>query len=174
VTILNTAAQPPDFQTRIAPTGRLGPPSPANILATTQAARTVVQDFRPLAESIEWELGQLYLRERGSNAFIRDPEPVPFIVNNDGFLSVQAAEIFFASLLVAERDGELESDIFVLELGIGVGLFARFFLDAFRVLCARHGKDYYDRLCYVAADRSEKMLQDAARHGIFAKGASKN
>lgn len=167
VTVLGTTVQP-GTHTRADPAVCLSAPSPAEILATAQSARTIIQDFRPLAESIEWELGQFYLRERGSGAFLRDPEPVPFVVNNDGNFSVNAAEVLFASLLAAERDGTLEPDIFILELGIGVGLFARFFLDAFRVLCARHSKDYYDRLCYVAADRSEKMLLDAGRHGIFA------
>jgi hypothetical protein len=57
----------------------------------------------------------------------------------------------------------------VLELGIGVGLFARFFLNAFRQLCQQQGKDYYERLTYVAADSSERMLLDAARHGTFAE-----
>src|SRR5262249_14254578 len=61
----------------------------------------------------------------------------------------------------------LEPDLFVLELGIGVGLFARYFLDALRDLCLQHGKDYYDRLTYIAADRSERMLRDACRHGVF-------
>ena len=61
----------------------------------------------------------------------------------------------------------MEADIFVLELGIGVGLFARFFLDAFRDLCLRRGKDFYDRLTYICGDRSEKMLQDACRHGVL-------
>ncbi len=64
--------------------------------------------------------------------------------------------------------GALENDIFVLELGIGVGLFARYFLDAFRDLCQQHTKDFYDRLCYVAADRSERMLMDISRHGVLA------
>jgi hypothetical protein len=50
-----------------------------------------------------------------------------------------------------------------------VGLFARFFLDAVQELCACHGKDYYDRLCYVAADHSEQMLLDACRYGLFAQ-----
>ena len=45
----------------------------------------------------------------------------------------------------------------MLELGIGVGLFARFFLDAFKEKCAQEGKDYYHRLTYVAGDRSETM-----------------
>jgi hypothetical protein len=93
---------------------------------------------------------------------------VPFIINNDGALSHDAAEVFFTSLLEAEKTGPLESVIFVLELGIGVGLFARFFLDSFRELCFKNSKDYYDRLCYIAADKSPRMLLDLLRHGVLA------
>jgi hypothetical protein len=32
--------------------------SPADILAEAEASRPVLQDYRPLAESLEWELGQ--------------------------------------------------------------------------------------------------------------------
>jgi tetratricopeptide (TPR) repeat protein len=141
--------------------------SPSAILARAHTGRFILQDFCPLADSIEWELGQRYLQERGNKAFLHDAEPVPFAVNNDGNLSAQAAEVLFASLTAADQAGTLEPDIFVLEVGIGVGLFARYFLDTFRKLCADHGKDYDDRLCYVAGDHSEQMLQDACRHGIF-------
>jgi hypothetical protein len=143
-------------------------PTPADTLAAVRTSRAVIQDFCPLADSLEWHLGQSYLRERGNKAFTTDPEPVPFAINNDGNLSMHAAEVLLAALAAAERAGSLGPDIFVLEVGIGVGLFARFFLDAFRTLCAREGKDYYDRLCYVAGDYSEAMLRDAVRHGIFA------
>src|ERR1700692_2309857 len=112
-----------------------------HILTNAQDSRAVIQDFVPLAQSLEWELGQQYLRDRGNKAFISDASPVPFVINNDGGLSRSAAEIFFASLLEAEKSGnwpslqpsatrgEADADIFVLELGIGVGLFARYFLD---------------------------------------------
>ena len=56
----------------------------------------MLQDYRPLAERLEWELGQEYLRRRGSLAFIGDHEPVPFLVNNDSNLSIKAAEGFVA------------------------------------------------------------------------------
>jgi tetratricopeptide (TPR) repeat protein len=112
-------------------------------------------------------LGQEYLRLRGNKAFLSDVSPVPFVVNNDGTVSRNAAEVFFAALLAAEQQGTLEGEIFVLELGIGVGLFARFFLDTMRELSRRHKKDYYDRLTYIAADRSERMLQDVLRHGVL-------
>jgi tetratricopeptide (TPR) repeat protein len=141
------------------------------ILAKAQSSRPVIQDFVPLAESLEWNLGQEYLRQRGNKAFLSDASPVPFVINNDGTLSRNAAEVFFASLLDAEEKGPLEDDLFVLELGIGVGLFARYFLDSFRELCHEAKKDFYDRLCYIAADRSERMLVDVARHGVLAQHA---
>jgi tetratricopeptide (TPR) repeat protein len=145
-----------------------GDTSPAGILAHAQASREVIQDFVPLAESLEWQLGQEYLRQRGNKAFLSDAHPVPFVINNDGALSTAAADTFFAALVAAEKEAPLPADLFVLELGIGVGLFARFFLDAFRDLCAQHHKDYYERLTYLAADRSERMLRDVARHGVLA------
>ena len=145
----------------------IDPSSPEAILSKSQSTRDVIQDFVPLAQSLEWELGQQYLRERGNKAFISDASPVPFVINNDGTLSRNAAEVFFASLVEAEKAGPLEAEIFVLELGIGVGLFARFFLDYFRDLCQKNRKCYYDRLCYVAADRSRRMLLDMLRHGVL-------
>src|SRR5262249_41359521 len=141
------------------------------ILAKAQSSRAVIQDFVPLADSLEWNLGQEYLRQRGNKAFLSDASPVPFVINNDGTLSRNAAEVFFASLQDAEEAGTLEDELFVLELGIGVGLFARYFLDALRELCRRHKRDYYHRLTYIAADRSERMLLDVSRHGVLEQHA---
>ena len=146
----------------------VAPSTAADVLAHAQGGRFVIQDFCPLAESLEWQLGQEYLRERGNKAFISDAAPVPFVINNDGTLSRSAAEVFFASLQAAAQEGPIDGDILVLELGIGVGLFARYFLDAFRDLCWQRGVDYYDRLCYIAADRSRQMLRDVCRHGVLA------
>src|SRR5438477_4222045 len=51
------------------------------ILAKAQSSRTVIQDFVPLADSLEWRLGQEYLRQRGDKAFLSDAHPVPFVDN---------------------------------------------------------------------------------------------
>jgi hypothetical protein len=135
---------------------------PASLFTRPNEARFVVQDFVCFPESLEWELGQAYLSARGNKGFIQDSSPIPYAINNDSTLSANAAELFFQSLLASEAAETLEPDIFVLELGIGVGLFARFFLDAFRHRCAAEGKDYYDRLRYVAGDYSGQMLLDGA------------
>jgi hypothetical protein len=92
----------------------LDPFRPESILLKSQSNRDVIQDFVPLAESLEWKLGQQYLRERGNKAFISDASPVPFVINNDGALSRNAAEVFFASLVEAEKAAPLELEIFVL------------------------------------------------------------
>ena len=138
-----------------------------SILTERNSSVSSSRNSAPSPKVSRWDLGQRYLRERGSRAFLSDATPVPFVINNDGVLSRQAAETFFTSLVQAEKAAPLEARIFVLELGIGIGLFARFFLDAFKEMCAREGKDYYHRLIYVAGDRSERMLADACRHGVF-------
>jgi hypothetical protein len=50
------------------------------LLAHAQASREVIQDFVPLADSLEWRLGQEYLRQRGNKAFLSDAHPVPSYV----------------------------------------------------------------------------------------------
>jgi tetratricopeptide (TPR) repeat protein len=143
------------------------------VLAHAQRGREVVQEFCALAASLEWVLGQEYLRLGGNKVFLSDALPVPFVVNNDGNLSRKAAEVFFESCQLSVASGQLpeEGPIHVLELGIGVGLFAKYFLNHFRELSRRHGKDYYDRLLYIAADKSKRMLWDLCRHGVLAEHA---
>lgn len=142
---------------------------PADVLSCAQKGREVVQDYCPFPDSLEWRIGQRYLRKQGSRAFISDISPVPYVINNDGILSRNAAALLFENLLLADASGALEAEIVVLELGIGVGLFARLFLDTIRDLSIEHGKDYYERLTYVAGDYSERMLRDAAKRGVFAQ-----
>jgi tetratricopeptide (TPR) repeat protein len=137
-------------------------------LGRGEDGRLCLQESRPFAESLEWELGQAYLRQKGSEAFLHDHAPVPYVINNDGSLSVAAAGLLFCALRESDQAGALEEEIRVLELGVGVGLYARLFLDGFRALCRQHGRDYYDRLYYVAGDYSERMLRDAGRHATFA------
>jgi hypothetical protein len=70
----------------------------AEVLTESQSSREVIQDFVPLADSLEWDLGQQYLKQRGNKAFISDASPVPYVINNDGTLARHAAEVFVASL----------------------------------------------------------------------------
>ena len=145
--------------------------APVGILDNAVAGRLIIQDFRPFCESLEWELGLRYYENRGSRAFLHDPMPIPYAVNNDGNFAVAAAQLLFQSVRRAERTGHHDSEILVLEIGMGLGLFARYFLDSFRELSQTAGRDYYDRLCYIASDFSERMLVDMCTHGVLSNHA---
>src|SRR5262245_57502974 len=69
---------------------------------------TTLQGFCPLAQSLEWRLGQRYLRERASKAFTTDASPVPFVINNDSGLSLLAAELLFRSIRAAEQSDTVD------------------------------------------------------------------
>src|SRR5439155_22495843 len=83
--------------------------SPADqSLTRSQASRPVIQDFVPLAKTLEWQLGQQYLKDRGSAAFTTDSSPVPVLVNNDGTPSPHAAEVFYERLEMRGEGRETE------------------------------------------------------------------
>ncbi len=69
---------------RMGPTRRL---PGSSILALAQEGRFIIEGFVPLNESLEFDLGQQYWRERGSQAFIGDSAQVPYAINIEGNLS---------------------------------------------------------------------------------------
>jgi tetratricopeptide (TPR) repeat protein len=127
------------------------------------AGRFALEPFRPAAQSLDWQLGQLYWRRSGSRAFLS--HEVPYTINNDGNLSVRAAEVLFHSLAGRDHKGAVT----VLELGAGVGLFAAYFLDHFAAICADRGAPYYERLRYIIADHSALMLADLETSGVLSR-----
>jgi hypothetical protein len=68
-----------------------------DILSRTQRNRPLVQDYRPLPDSLEWRLGQHYYQRMGNKGFVTGSKTIPFQINNDGNLSYKAAELVFAA-----------------------------------------------------------------------------
>jgi tetratricopeptide (TPR) repeat protein len=125
----------------------------------------VVEDYRPICQSLDWQLGQLYFEREGHRSFLDGS--VPYLVNNDGFLSTRAAELLYEGVSEREaRDGAVNR-VMALELGVGSGLFARGFLRAFERICSERGKTYHRCLTFIAADRSKAMLEDLRRHELL-------
>lgn len=124
--------------------------------------RVLLEEFRPVAQALEVRLSDAMWELHGPRAFIEGE--VPFIVNNSGWGPAAAARVLFANC----TDGaDSRRSIVALELGAGVGLFARQLLDAFRALCVERGKDYYDRLIYYVTDRSPRTLGVWRDTGVF-------
>lgn len=131
----------------------------------------VLEDFRPVSESLEWRIGDAYWADAGARAFLADE--VPHLITNDGMFAARDAAVLFESCLLAERGGELEREIAVMELGAGQGVYARQFLDHFAALCGRHGCDFYDRLTYHVTDWSARMLEDIGTAGTLEPHAAR-
>jgi tetratricopeptide (TPR) repeat protein len=135
----------------------------AHLLSDVTAISRVVEEFRPVCESLEWSLGHLHWARAGVAPFVRNE--VPFLINNDGLTSESAAAVLFAS---CRRSSDRAGPVRVLELGAGLGLFARFFLDAFRSLCEQESENFYERLTYIVTDGSAHSVEHWRRVGLFA------
>ncbi len=141
-----------------------GGKSALDALRTVATEPTEIEDFRPLGECLEWRLADAYWDRAGVIPFVRND--VPYLVNNTGRLSENAAALVFAAL--NESHSSLPARIIVLELGAGTGLHARYFLDAFAATCRREISDLYDRLTYVVTDRFERTVLGWKRDALFA------
>jgi hypothetical protein len=139
----------------------------AELLQQVQPRSQIIEEYRPVCASLEWSLGHLSWQSRGVAPFVRNE--VPFLINNDGLASESAAAVLFSNCRAASR---LPDQLHVLELGAGVGLFARFFLDAFRTLCEQEQADFYQRLTYFVTDESMRSVEHWQRVGLFARHES--
>jgi len=148
---------------KLAETGR----SPEETLRQVSVTPLQLQDYRPLSRTLEWELSDLHWSESGVLPFAENA--VPFIVNNSGRLSEDAAAVLYANCLESEP-GER---ILLLELGAGAGLFARYFLDAFRLICSQEGGDFYERVTYCVTDRSRRTAEQWQEREIFCAHAGR-
>ncbi|MBN2576208.1 MAG: tetratricopeptide repeat protein [Deltaproteobacteria bacterium] len=138
--------------------------SAAEALQGVAVEPTEIEDFRPLGDSLEWRLADAFWDGAGAIPFVRND--VPYLVNNNGRLSANAAALVWAAL--HEARATLPERIVMLELGAGVGLFARYFLDVFAAECRKENSDLYERLTFVVTDRFEKTVRGWQRDGIFA------
>ena len=89
-------------------------PRAADALAEVQVPMNVIEEFRPLAECLEWRLGEAHWRQAGTLPFARNE--VPFQVNNSGRLSENAAQLLLANCLETEPD---DGPSVVVEFGAG-------------------------------------------------------
>ncbi len=138
-------------------------PLASSAMAQASIKRQFLGPYLPLAQSLEWELSELHWVREGVLPFVDGM--VPYLINNDGRLSADAASVLFANCMEA---APAEGPIRVAELGAGTGLFARYFLDEFQDLCERESRDFYRRLTYFVTDRSPRAVEQWQERGIFA------
>jgi hypothetical protein len=126
----------------------------------------VLQELSPIWQSLPWLRSQRYWARAGVEVFTSGE--VPYVATNDGEQSRRALEVYLASLRAAEERGDREPTSYVLELGVGSGLFAKLFLDQLRDRSRARGTQDYERTKYLACDSSPGLLEDTRQSGVFA------
>jgi hypothetical protein len=162
VTVDSHSPLPQDLLRRLTGTTADAPLSAFDAIAS---ASREIEGFRPLCDCLEWRLADAYWQQAGVIPFVRND--VPYLINNTGRLSENAAALTLAALIDANLPPR--EPLTMLELGAGTGLFARYFLDAFATQCKTAGSDFYDRLVYVVSDRFERTVTTWAANGVFAE-----
>ena len=138
------------------------------VLSHAQSGREVIQDFVPLADSLEWELGQQYLRERGNKAFISDASPSPSsstMTARSRATPPRSSSRPWPKPTTKPARSKRKSSSWNSASASACSPASSSIIS--RNCAPSTSKNYYDRLCYVAADRSERMLLDVLRHGVL-------
>jgi hypothetical protein len=134
-------------------------PEPAAVLAEPWGE--LIQDLRPLYQGLEWQLGQRVWLQQGPTPFVDGS--VPHLINNSGTLSRGAAELLLRALAEHPTPGPIR----LLEIGAGLGLFARLLLDELRRLCTEQGRDEFERVEFWVTDVSPSSVAQWQRCGLF-------
>ena len=134
---------------------------PLQTLRGVDVAPRLIEEDRPLAESLEWRLSELYWNSYGTKGFIESR--IPYTITSSGALSANVAQLLYANCCEHPPEDKLE----LLEIGSGTGLFARLFLEEFRKLCQAHGKPFFAQIVFYVTDRSRTSIEQWDKFGLF-------
>ena len=110
-----------------------------------------LDDFRPLRDGLIWRFNRLFWQRladweavsgRGFDAALPDSTSD---VNHPRAVADSVGD-FWTLLRDLDARGQLPPEIFVLEIGVGLGARARLWLDTFKALEGQCGSTYYSRL----------------------------
>jgi len=123
-----------------------------------------IEDFGSFRSSIAWEFNRLYWHrlpdwERTSGRSYEKALPGGKSDANHPQAIADSVGDFWTLLKDIEKHNQLPPEIFVLEIGVGLGARAALWLDRFRALDQQRGTKYYARLKFLLADYSQTTLE---------------
>lgn len=129
-----------------------------------RTGRVFLEDFRSFRASIVWEFNRLYwqrLRDWEEATGRSYEEALPG-GKSDGHHPQAIADSvleFWNLLKQLEQQNQLPSEVFALEIGVGLGTRARMWMNDFRKLDEERGTNYYPRLRFLLGDYSLSTLE---------------
>lgn len=126
--------------------------------------RVLLEDFRPFRTSVAWEFNQLYWQrlpewERATGRSYEQALPGgKSDANNPGAVADGVAD-FWTLIRDLDKQHQLPAEIFVLEIGVGLGVRCGMWLDRFEALDRERGTNYYPRLRFLLGDYALATLE---------------
>jgi tetratricopeptide (TPR) repeat protein len=123
--------------------------------------QVLLQPPTPFDQSLLWKFHDAYFASRGIAAW--NNGDIPYYSTSNFATAHQHAGFLVDLVLAQYAEGRLSDDqeIWVLEVGSGLGRFAANFLRALEVSCGPAGEDVFSRIRYILSDYSEKSLREA-------------
>ena len=126
--------------------------------------RVMLEDFQSFRSSIAWKFNGLYWHhltdwEKATGRSYEQALPGGKSDANDTAAVADSVADFWTLLKDLESKNQLPAEIFLLEIGVGMGKRSGLWLDRFRELDEERGTKYYPRLRFLLADYSLATLE---------------
>jgi hypothetical protein len=132
--------------------------------APVEADGVALEDFCSFRSSIAWEFNRLYWHrlsdwEKATGRGYEQALPGGKSDAHHPAAIADGVADFWTLLKDLERHNQLPPEIFVLEIGVGMGIRAALWLDRFQELDRQRGTNYYPRLKLLLGDYSLATLE---------------
>jgi len=132
--------------------------------ASSDNDRIALEEFCSFRSSIAWEFNRLYWHrlvdwERATGRSYEQALPGGKSDANHPEAIADGVADFWTLLKDLDQHNQLPPEIFVLEIGVGLGTRAALWLDRFHALDQQRGTNYYERLKFLLADYSLATLE---------------
>lgn len=126
--------------------------------------RVYLEEFKSFRNSIAWDFNRLYWQrlKDWENATGRKYEQALPGGKSDGHQAegiAHSADEFWKLLKDLDSKNQLPAEVFILEIGVGMGTRAGLWLDKFCALDQERGTNYYPRLRFLLGDYSLTTLE---------------
>lgn len=136
----------------------------ASVSGSEEASRVYLEDFRTFRESVVWDFNRLYWQR------LKDWEQItgrPYEQSlpggqSDGHLPgaiAESVEEFWKLAQSLDAQGQLPPELFIVEIGVGLGTRAGLWLDRMREVDDERGTNYYPRIRFLLGDYSLSTLE---------------
>lgn len=136
----------------------------STVTGAADSDRVALEDFCSFRSSIAWEFNRLYWHrladwEKATGRGYEQALPGGKSDANHPVAIADGVADFWTLLKDLEKHNQLPPEIFVLEIGVGLGVRAALWLDRFQALNQQRGTNYYSRLKFLLGDYSLATLE---------------